>query len=115
MSEASAAARCDAAARTGAEIRTGVTVSRLERTGDQVRGVVANGEAIETGEVVLATNAWTPRLLPELPQGAIVPARGQILVTSATTGMGLGDDGLCRALALGVTPEPQDAAPEPGA
>jgi glycine/D-amino acid oxidase-like deaminating enzyme len=71
----------DAAARTGAEIRTGVTVSRLERTGDQVRGVVANGEAIETGEVVLATNAWTPRLLPELPQGAIVPARGQVLVT----------------------------------
>jgi glycine/D-amino acid oxidase-like deaminating enzyme len=71
----------DAAARTGAEIRTGVTVSRLERTGDQVRGVVANGEAIETGEVVLATNAWTPRLLPELPRGAIVPARGQILVT----------------------------------
>jgi GTP-binding protein len=41
--------------------------------------------------------------------------RGQILVTSATTGMGLGDDGLCRALAIGVTPEPQDAAGEPGA
>ena len=30
---------------------------------------------------MLATNAWTPHLLPELPAGAIVPARGQILVT----------------------------------
>jgi len=30
---------------------------------------------------VLATNAYTPALLPELPAGAIVPARGQILVT----------------------------------
>ncbi len=44
-------------------------------------GVVANGEAIEAEEVVLATNAYTPLLLPELPAGAIVPARGQILVT----------------------------------
>ena len=33
------------------------------------------------GDVVLATNAWTPQLLPELPAGALVPARGQILVT----------------------------------
>jgi glycine/D-amino acid oxidase-like deaminating enzyme len=30
---------------------------------------------------VLATNAYTPRILPDLPAGAIVPARGQILVT----------------------------------
>jgi glycine/D-amino acid oxidase-like deaminating enzyme len=40
-----------------------------------------NGETIEADEVVLATNAYTPTLLPELPKGAIVPARGQILVT----------------------------------
>jgi glycine/D-amino acid oxidase-like deaminating enzyme len=31
--------------------------------------------------VVLATNAYTPTILPGLPKGAIVPARGQILVT----------------------------------
>ena len=70
-----------AAARHGAEIRTGTAVSRLARSGDRVRGVVADGETIEADEVVLATNAWTPRLLPDLPRGAIVPARGQILVT----------------------------------
>lgn len=70
-----------AAARHGAELRTGTVVSGLARTGDRVRGVVADGETIEADEVVLATNAWTPRLLPDLPPGAIVPARGQILVT----------------------------------
>jgi len=65
----------------GATIRTGVTVEHLARRGEQVIGVVANGETIETAHVVLATNAYTPLLLPELPTGAIVPARGQILVT----------------------------------
>ncbi len=71
----------DAAARFGAEIRSGVTVDRLHMAGGRVAGVVANGEPIAAGEVVLATNAWTPQLLPDLPPGALVPARGQILVT----------------------------------
>ncbi|MEA2582597.1 MAG: hypothetical protein QOF33_682 [Thermomicrobiales bacterium] len=69
------------AKRHGATIRTGVGVERLLRAGDRVTGVVAGGEAIEADDVVLATNAYTPELLPELPRGAIVPARGQILVT----------------------------------
>ena len=72
-----------AARRLGAEIRTGVGVERLLRAGDRVTGVVANGEAIQADDVILATNAYTPALLPELPPGAIVPARGQILVTQA--------------------------------
>jgi glycine/D-amino acid oxidase-like deaminating enzyme len=71
----------DAAVRRGAEIRTGVRVERLARCDDRVTGVVANGETILAADVVLATNAWTPRLLPDLPTGALVPARGQILVT----------------------------------
>jgi len=71
----------DAARRHGAEIRTGVTVERLVVEGDRARGVIANGERIEADDVVLATNAYTPRILPDLPAGAIVPARGQILVT----------------------------------
>ena len=71
----------DAAARNGAEIRTGATVERLARRGERVTGVVVNGETILAEETVLATNAWTPRLLPDLPAGAVVPARGQILVT----------------------------------
>src|SRR5215212_2916263 len=71
----------DAATREGAVIRIGARVERLARSGERVTGVVANGETIDAGDVVLATNAWTPQLLPELPDGALVPARGQILVT----------------------------------
>ncbi len=71
----------DAAKRAGAEMRTGTRVERLAWAGDRVAGVVAEGETIFSEDVVLATNAWTPRLLPDLPHGAIVPARGQILVT----------------------------------
>ena len=71
----------DAATREGAQIRIGARVERLARSGERVTGVVANGETIDAGDVVLATNAWTPQLLPELPDGALVPARGQILVT----------------------------------
>ena len=71
----------DAATRAGAEIRPGANVERLARSGDRVTGVVVDGETILAEDVVLATNAWTPRLLPDLPPGALVPARGQILVT----------------------------------
>lgn len=74
-------AMADAAVRHGAEFAPETTVERLETTGDRVVGVVANGATIFADEVVLATNAWTPTLLPDLPAGAIVPARGQILVT----------------------------------
>jgi sarcosine oxidase subunit beta len=70
-----------AAKRLGAEIRTGVTVEQVIVEGDRARGVIANGERIEAADIVLATNAYTPRILPDLPAGAIVPARGQILVT----------------------------------
>jgi sarcosine oxidase subunit beta len=71
----------DAAKRLGAELRTGVAVERLIVEGDRTRGVIAGGERIEADDVVLATNAYTPRILPGLPPSAIVPARGQILVT----------------------------------
>jgi len=71
----------DAAMRAGAELRPGTRVDHLAWSGDRVTGVVAEGETILSEDVVLATNAWTPRLLPDLAQGAIVPARGQILVT----------------------------------
>lgn len=74
-------AMADAAARLGVEIRAGTRVDRLLRDGERVAGVVAAGDAIHAESVILATNAWTPLLLPELPAGALVPARGQILVT----------------------------------
>lgn len=71
----------DAASRLGSRIITGVSVDRLLTEGDHVTGVEVDGEMISANEVVLATNAYTPSLLPDLPVGAIVPARGQILVT----------------------------------
>jgi sarcosine oxidase subunit beta len=71
----------DAARRLGAEIRTGVAVERVIVEHERAVGVIANGERIEADDIVLATNAYTPRILPDLPAGAIVPARGQILVT----------------------------------
>ncbi len=69
------------AARLGAEIHTGATVTRLIRQGETVRGVESTLGSFHADHVVLATNAYTPLLLPELPAGSIVPARGQILVT----------------------------------
>jgi sarcosine oxidase subunit beta len=71
----------NAARRLGAEIRTGVRVERLVIEGDRARGVIAAGERIDADDIVLATNAYTPLILPDLPKGAIVPARGQALVT----------------------------------
>lgn len=69
------------AAKLGAEIRTQTTVLKLRRRGERVAGVETTAGRFEADHVVLATNAYTPLLLPELPAGAIVPARGQILVT----------------------------------
>ncbi len=47
---------------------------------------LANGATIETSQVLLATNAFATELLPEL---AIVPGRGQVLVTEPLPGVRL--------------------------
>ena len=73
----------NAARRLGAEFRQGVTVERLARDGNRVTGVVVDGKTLLADGVVLCTNAYTPLILPDLPSGAIVGARGQILVTQA--------------------------------
>jgi sarcosine oxidase subunit beta len=73
----------NAGRRLGVEIRQGVTVERLARDGDRVTGVVVDGETIGADEVVLCTNSYTPLILPDLPKGSLVPARGQIMVTQA--------------------------------
>ena len=62
-------------------MRVGTGVDRLVLARDRVAGVEAGGERLLAEEVVLATNAYTPELLPDLPFGAIVPARGQIAVS----------------------------------
>lgn len=65
----------------GAEIHPWTSVTRIHTANGNVTGVETARGTIETDTVILATNAWTPKLLPDLPEGAIVPARGQIIVT----------------------------------
>lgn len=67
----------------GAEFRLWTRVTELLRDGDRVIGVRIGSETIQADHVVLCTNSYTPLILPDLPAGAIVPARGQILVTQA--------------------------------
>jgi sarcosine oxidase subunit beta len=65
----------------GAEVHPWTSVTRLHTANGKVTGVETARGAIETDTVILATNAWTPTVLPGLPEGAVVPARGQIIVT----------------------------------
>lgn len=69
------------ARRHGAAIFPWTRVERLLIEQGKVAGVETARGTIETDTVILATNAWTPKLLPQLPEGALVAARGQILVT----------------------------------
>ncbi len=57
------------------------TVTEILTANGKVTGVATSRGVIETATVVVATNAWTAGLLPDLPEGALVPARGQIIVT----------------------------------
>lgn len=70
----------DGARRLGARIVSWTPVERLITGHDGVAGVATSAGRIEAATVVLATNAWTSPLLT-LPPGALVPARGQILVS----------------------------------
>ncbi len=72
----------NAAARLGAELCTHTPVAKILEHGGRAEGVeLLDGSVVHADEVVLATNSYTPLLLRQLPQGAIVPARGQILAT----------------------------------
>ena len=59
-------------------VLTSCAVEAVETSATGHRLRLANGAAIEAGQVLLATNAFAPELLPEL---AVVPGRGQVLVT----------------------------------
>ncbi len=67
----------------GAEFYPWTPATGIVKTGGAVQGVETVAGTIATATVVVAANAWTPTLLDDLPQGALVPARGQILVTEA--------------------------------
>jgi sarcosine oxidase subunit beta len=70
------------AARLGAELRTHTPVAKILEHSGRAHGVeLLDGSRVHADEVVIATNSYTPLLLRQLPKGAIVPARGQILAT----------------------------------
>jgi sarcosine oxidase, subunit beta len=64
-----------------ATFHTHTSVRQVLTSNGRVTGIQTEHGALEAGSVVVATNAWTRDLLPDLPDGAIIPARGQILVT----------------------------------
>ncbi len=65
-----------AAIRQGASVAK-AEVAALSKHGDGVRIETTSG-SIDAGHVVVAMNAWTDTLIPEM-KGVIVPTRGQIL------------------------------------
>jgi sarcosine oxidase, subunit beta len=64
-----------------ATFHTHTSVHRVLTSNGEVTGIETEAGTVDAGAVVVATNAWTRDLLPDLPDGAIVPSRGQILVT----------------------------------
>ncbi len=71
-----------AAAGRGARYRTSCRTVRLERAGDEIRGVVADGERIVGDWLVLAAGAWSPRVAADAGiELAIVPRAPQMLLT----------------------------------
>lgn len=74
-------ALANGARRNGAAIFPWSPAEAVLQSNGAVSGVRTTRGTIETDTVVVATNAWTPTLLTNLPAGAVVPARGQILVT----------------------------------
>ena len=59
-------------------VLTNCAVEAVEASATGPRLRLANGTVIETSQVLLATNAFATELLPEL---AVTPGRGQVLVT----------------------------------
>ncbi|MDO7850378.1 NAD(P)/FAD-dependent oxidoreductase [Hymenobacter convexus] len=59
-------------------VLTNCAAETLETTAAGPRLHLANGAVVEAGRVLLATNAFATELLPEL---AVTPGRGQVLVT----------------------------------
>ncbi|MFD2785682.1 NAD(P)/FAD-dependent oxidoreductase [Hymenobacter rubripertinctus] len=69
----------------GVTVLHGCPVQRLEPTAGMVRVQLA-GTVLEAGQVLLATNAFSRELVPELD---VVPGRGQVLVTAPIPGLRL--------------------------
>lgn len=68
------------------ELLGGCDVAYWERSGSAFDVVLQNGISIRAGMLILATNAFTPALLPGED---IRPARGQVIVTERIPGLSL--------------------------
>lgn len=70
-----------AAERAGARFRTGAYVKRLVIDGGRARGVALDdGQVLPAEHVIVAAGSWTTLVEgAPLPNGAVVPARGQIV------------------------------------
>ncbi|MEX2985966.1 NAD(P)/FAD-dependent oxidoreductase [Streptomyces sp. C36] len=89
----------DAAARHGAEFACGITVTSVEPAAGGGWLVTTDAGQVIADQVVVALNAWTPRLLPELAP-VITPVRGQ-LVQTAPVSFRIPQWGLDRGLLYG--------------
>ena len=74
-------ALANGARRYGAEFCLWTPAIGINLSNGAVQGVTTDRGTISTETVVVAANSWAPELLDDLPAGALVPARGQILVT----------------------------------
>ncbi|WMX45987.1 FAD-binding oxidoreductase [Streptomyces roseicoloratus] len=88
-----------AAVRAGAELACGVTVTAVEPAPGGGWLVTTDRGPVRADQVVVALNAWTPRLLPELAS-VITPVRGQ-LVQTAPVSFRIPQWGLDRGLVYG--------------
>ncbi|WNJ19281.1 FAD-dependent oxidoreductase [Pontibacter sp. G13] len=62
----------------GIEIFTGITIEAIHHSNQQVELLTNAGFPLHAERVLVATNGFAKRLLPELP---VLPARNQVLVT----------------------------------
>ncbi|MBK9177895.1 MAG: FAD-binding oxidoreductase [Flavobacteriales bacterium] len=71
---------------SGVALRTNAEVLAIEEHAMGVRLPLRGGEVLESEQVLVATNGYTPALLPELD---VVPGRGQVLLTEPIEGLRL--------------------------
>ncbi len=70
----------EAATGLGARVVTGVRVERIVARGGRVAGVDTSHGFVAAGAVLLATNAWTPSLVPAIADN-LTPIREHVMVT----------------------------------
>jgi glycine/D-amino acid oxidase-like deaminating enzyme len=68
----------------GVQVFTHTEVNHFEKTGELIQLNTNQPVSLTTRQLLLCTNAFTRRLIPELD---VVPARGQVLLTSPIAGL----------------------------